>query len=239
LADLQLQMLQAQKQSPTKAELAELKTALSDRIGQLATADANMGANLEDLILQVERLEAAIEEASDELGRLSQQIAAANDELRAVRIAAEEDRRSRAPSPPPRGGEPEDPQSLYDQAYSYYTSGNYDLAILDFRQYLENHPETDLADNATYWLGECYYHRGKFERAIHYFDSVLEDYRRSDREVSARLKRAYAHLELGQRDEGVKQLRQVACRHDGTDEAKLASKRLEELGFDADCPGAL
>ncbi|HEY9421527.1 MAG TPA: tol-pal system protein YbgF, partial [Thermoanaerobaculia bacterium] len=125
-----------------------------------------------------------------------------------------------------------DPKSIYDAAYNDYLRGNYDLSLRQFQEYLANFPNTDLSDNATYWIGESYYRQKRFRQAIEQFDSVLSGYPRSDKVPSALLKKGYSHLELGERSQGVAQLQNVLRQHGSSDEANLARQRLRELGVD-------
>ncbi len=230
LQDIQLQVLQLQKQSPSKSELAGLQKALTEQIQTLVRSEADVQADVNTLATRIEQLEDKLEETNFRLAQLSQQIAATNQDLQAVRSAAEE-ARVRSASPPPTAN-PTDPQALYDTAYNDYLQGNFDLAILGFHQYAETYRGTELADNATYWIGECYYRQGKFQKAIEQFDQVLTRFERSDRVPSALLKKGYAYFELGHRAQGVVHLQNVIREHDGTDEAHLASQRLEEMGLD-------
>ncbi|HJX29837.1 MAG TPA: tol-pal system protein YbgF, partial [Thermoanaerobaculia bacterium] len=126
-----------------------------------------------------------------------------------------------------------DPQSLYNSAYNDYLRGQYDLALRGFQEYLNNFQGTDLADNATYWIGECYYRQRRYKQAVDQFDGVLSRYPRSDKSASALLKKGYALIELGDRSQGVTQLRQVLRQYPTSDEANLARQRLRELGVDA------
>ena len=64
------------------------------------------------------------------------------------------------------------------------------------------------------------------------FDTVLTAYDRSDKTPSALLKKGYAYLELGQREQGVVQLQSVIRQYPQTDEADLARQRLQTLGVD-------
>ena len=125
---------------------------------------------------------------------------------------------------------PDDPQALCDTAYNDYLRGNYDLAILGFRRYSEAFPDTELADNATYWIGESYFSQAKYQQAIAQFDTILNDYPRSDKTASATLKKGYAYLELGLREQGEVQLRNVINRFPNSDEANLARQRLAASG---------
>ena len=126
-----------------------------------------------------------------------------------------------------------DPQSLYNSAYNDYLRGKYDLALQGFEEYLKNFPGTELADNATYWIGECYYRQRRYRQAVDQFEGVLSRYPRSDKSASALLKKGYALIELGDRSQGTTQLRQVIRQYSTSDEANLARQRLRELGVDA------
>lgn len=245
LSDIQRQMLQLQRQAPSKEEVSNLEASVGKQMGQLLKTEADMQVKLQDLSTQIDQLQARLEDTNDRLAQLSQQIAATNQELRTFRTTP--------PAPvmdpgadggSPLGGEPPqvlpggaaggaDPKALYDAAYNDYLKGNYDLAVRQFQEYLANFPETELADNATYWIGESYYRQKRFRQAIDQFDEVLRQYPRSDKVPGAVLKKGYAHIELGERSQGVSQLRNVVRQHPNSDEAKLARQRLREIGVDA------
>jgi tol-pal system protein YbgF len=234
LADIQRQVLQIQKQSSSKMEIQELQDDLRGHIATLMKAEADSGVEIEALSARIEELQAKLEDTNYRLAQLSQQIAATNQELKAVRS-----------SPPVRssvlgGGdvdESADPESLYQTAYNDYLRGNYDLAILAFRQYLETFPDTDLADNASYWIGECYYQQSRFREAIREFENVLNRFPLSDKTASSSLKKGYAYLELGEEAQGIVQLQHVIRKYPTSDEANLARQRLQSLGVDSRRPG--
>ncbi len=230
LQDIQLQVLQLQKQGPSKSELADLEAGVSEQIQGLLRAQADIQTDVKALASQIEQLGDKLEDTNFRLAQLSQQIAATNQELQAMRNAAEEVR-TRPPTPPVTAN-PTDPQALYDSAYNDYLQGNFDLAILGFHQYAETYRSTELADNAIYWIGECYYRQSKFQKAVEQFDEVLTRFERSDRTPSALLKKGYAYFELGQRAQGVVHLQNVIREYAGTDEAALASQRLQEMGVE-------
>ncbi len=230
LQDIQLQVLQLQKQGPSKSEIADLEVSINEQIQALVRAEANIQSDLKGLSSQIEQLEDKLEDTNFRLAQLSQQIAATNQELQAVRNATEQ--ASARTSSPPAVVNPTDPRALYDTAYNDYLQGNFDLAILAFHQYAETYRSTELADNAVYWIGECYYRQSKFQKAIEQFDEVLTRFERSDRIPSALLKKGYAYFELGQRAQGVVHLQNVIREYAGTDEAHLASQRLQEMGIE-------
>src|SRR4029077_865865 len=135
-------------------------------------------------------LQAKLEDTNYRLAQLSQQIAATNQQLKSFSTPPPvENPAGTVPggpvAPPPSAGGPvggagavgsADPKALYDAAYNDYLKGNYDLSAREFQEYLNNFPTTDLADNATYWIGECYYRQKQYRRAVDQFDQVLQRY---------------------------------------------------------------
>ncbi len=132
-----------------------------------------------------------------------------------------------APGPPAR-----DPEArrLYDQAYLDLTRGNYSLAILGFREFLRISPGSDLADNAQYWIGECYYAQRDFNQAIREFLTVEERYPHGDKVPAALLKAAYSFQALEDRAAARRYLNEVLTRFPDSDEAVLARNRLRTIG---------
>lgn len=247
LSDIQRQMLQLQRQAPSKQEVEDLGTSVGQQMSSLLKTEADMQVKLQELSSQIDELQAKLEDTNYRLAQLSQQIAATNQELKAFRsqpppaaptpeTGTDPGSEPAVPQPPqqPRPtGPAADPQSLYNAAYNDYLRGKYDLALQGFEEYLKNFPGTDLADNATYWIGECYYRQRRYRQAVDQFEGVLSRYPRSDKSASALLKKGYALIELGDRSQGVSQLRQVVRQYPTSDEANLARQRLRELGVDA------
>lgn len=246
LADIQRQVMQLQMQAPSKTEVEGLSSSVGRQTDALLRSEADMQLKIDQLSAQLEQLQARLEDTNNRLSNVSQQIAATNQELKAVRELP----RFQPAEPPvgvvdpnaPEGAAPPsqhqpqhqqvaaDPKALYEAAYSDYVRGSYDLAIRQFQEYLSNFPETDLSDNAAYWIGECYYRQRKYKQAITAFERVLDDYSTSDKVPSAMLKKGYSHLELGEKTPGQAALQRVIRDYPKSDEASLARQRLRELG---------
>lgn len=228
VGDVQRQVLQLQQQAPSKEAVSSLQQQVSEQMESLLRSEADMQVKLQELSRQIDQLQANLEDTNYRLSQLSQQIAATNQELKTFRPA---------PAPVEPGAEDGaaapfsgDPRQLYQTAYNDYLRGSYEIAVRGFEQYLDAFPETDLADNAVYWIGESYYRQGRFRDAIAQFDEVLDRYPRSDKAASAILKKGYSHLQLGENAPGVVQLQRVVREHPNSDEADLARQRLRELG---------
>ena len=109
--------------------------------------------------------------------------------------------------------------------------GNYDLAADGFSEYMRRWPDTELTDNALYWIGECYDAKDEPEEALATFSRVLEDYPTSDKAAAAQLKKGLIYLKMGDQGQGVVNLQYVVYEHPGTREADLAREQLRSLGL--------
>ena len=90
--------------------------------------------------------------------------------------------------------------------------------------------DTDLASNAQFYLGEIAYTQKQYDQAIQEYDRVLNNYPKSFKLAPARLKKGMALIELGQKNPGVKELREVVKRYPGTEEERRARARLKDMG---------
>jgi len=118
------------------------------------------------------------------------------------------------------------PRELYTQAYADYARGNYDLAIQEYSDYLRNYPDTDLSDNAQYWIGECQYSKQKYPEAIEAWDELLRQYPSSDKIPDARFKKGMALERLGRRSQALLEYRFVAERFPNSEAGRKAREKL-------------
>src|SRR5215218_8935844 len=132
LADIQRQVLQIQKQAPSKEEVSSQMTTLGSNMGRqmesLLKTEADMQVKLQDLSSQIDELQAKLEDTNYRLAQLSQQIATTNQELKSFRgtappagpVGTPDGTQPQAPpngNPGNAGGGPSaDPQALYNGA---------------------------------------------------------------------------------------------------------------------------
>ena len=102
-------------------------------------------------------------------------------------------------------------------------------AALAFQQFLKTYPDSELADNAQYWLAESHYVTQKFEQALGEFETVISQYPRSRKVPDALLKMGYCSYELGQWESAKASLRRVQSEYPETTAARLAGQRLERM----------
>jgi len=127
-------------------------------------------------------------------------------------------------------GPPPSADTLYSNGLRDLTSGKYDLAHSEFDDYLKYYGDTDLASNAQYWLGEIAYAQKDYQGAVTQYDKVINNYPKSFKIQSAHFKKGLALLELGQKNAGVKELREVVKRYPGTEEERRARAKLKDMG---------
>lgn len=118
---------------------------------------------------------------------------------------------------------------IYDQAFLDQGRGNYTLAILGFREFLRHMPDSDLADNAQYWVGEAFYAQRDFEQAVQEFLKVPDAYPKGDKVPAALLKIGYSFIQIGDKAAARRYLNQVVEEYPNSEEATLAKSKLRSL----------
>lgn len=121
------------------------------------------------------------------------------------------------------------PTEAYNLAYNDYIKGNYDLALVGFQNYISQFPDTSLSPDAQYWIGQVYYTRKDYRKAIEAFDLVAQKYPKSDAVAKSLLQAGLAYFELGDKTQAKTLLRRVVQDYPFSEESKLAKNRLAEL----------
>jgi len=104
------------------------------------------------------------------------------------------------------------------------------LAVQEFEDYVKYYPSTDLAGNAYYYLADMEYRQGNFQQAAKDYGEVVQNFPTGNKAAAAQLKKGFSLIELGQKNEGVSELRKVIQRYPRSSEALQARERLRKLG---------
>jgi tol-pal system protein YbgF len=126
------------------------------------------------------------------------------------------------------GSGPDD-KDAYQSAFTLLKESQYDRAITAFQKFLVSFPDSSLADNAQYWLGEAYYVNKSFPEALAAFQRVIDKYPQSRKRPDALLKIGYCQYELKQWDLANRTLTQVATQFRDTPAGHLAQQRLDKM----------
>jgi tol-pal system protein YbgF len=134
-------------------------------------------------------------------------------------------------APPPAAAPSAD--LLYSNGLRDINGRKYDLAAQEFTDYLKYYPQTDLASNAQYYLGQIFYNQQEYEQSIDALSKVIDNYPKSFKLTQAHLLRGLALVALGDKSSGSRELRDVVRLYPGTDEERRARAKLQELGAGA------
>lgn len=117
----------------------------------------------------------------------------------------------------------------YQAAFELLKDQQYEQAAAAFEQFLQSYPDTELADNAQYWLAESYYVTEDFDDALREFQVVIDRFPRSRKVPDALLKMGYCNYELGNWDQSRAALSRVQREFPDTTAARLAEQRLTRM----------
>lgn len=117
----------------------------------------------------------------------------------------------------------------YQAAFELLKEERYEQAGMAFQQFLVTYPDSELADNAQYWLAESHYVTQNFDRALTEFQTVIDTYPRSRKVPDALLKMGYCNYELKSWEDARASLARVQADYPETTAARLAGQRLKRM----------
>lgn len=120
-------------------------------------------------------------------------------------------------------------QALYDRGYTQYHQGRFVDAESSFQRFIQSYPDTELTDNAQYWIGESRLARGDDQGALSSFRETVERYPRGNKVPDALLKVGETMASLGDSEGAREAYGEVVRRFAGTTAARVAEDRLAAL----------
>ncbi len=120
----------------------------------------------------------------------------------------------------------------YQAAFELLKEQRYEPAAMAFQQFLVSYPDSQLADNAQYWLAESYYVTQKYDEALGEFEIVINSYPTSRKVPDALLKVGYCNYELKRWNAARRALGRVQAEYPDTTAARLAEQRIKRMDTD-------
>jgi tol-pal system protein YbgF len=208
----------------------------TDAVNKISTAIGNLQSTLEkqsgdssgkvdQLSGQIQALNDTLDELKVRLAKVSKQLEdmqAAQQSLAANQAQQQQQQQAIASAPPP--------DVLYNNALRDYNGAKNDIALQEFSDYVKFYPNTDLAGNCYFYLGEIQFRQGNYQAAAQSYDQVLQNFPSGNKAASAQLKKGFSLIELGKQDDGVVELRHLIQRYPHSPEALQARDRLRKLG---------
>ena len=198
--------------------LTALQTTLQKQQGDSSTHVDQLSGQLQALNDTLDELKARLAKVSKQL----EDMQSSQQSLAAQQAQQQAQQQAAAQAPPP--------DVLYNNALRDYNGDKNDLATQEFSDYVKFYPNTDLAGNCYFYLGEIQFRQGKYQQAAQSYDQVMQNFPTGNKTASAELKKGFALIELGKQDDGVTELRHLIQRYPKSNEALQARERLRKLG---------
>jgi TolA-binding protein len=193
-------------------QVADAIKSVNTRIDQQTEATRKAMADqklvIDNLSNDVRVIREKIDDNNVRLGALSQEVDALRQALqtRPAPTATVPDNPDAAPgsSPLAPGGAAaapttavvNSPKQMYDGAYSDYTAGNYDLAIIGFDAFIKSFPKSDQADDAQVYICSSYLNQNKNDDAVKACDTAIRTYPGGNAVPEAYYRKALAQRNL-------------------------------------------
>lgn len=213
----------------TNRQVTVLDSGLRERVERSVTGQMSaLGGKVDSLSQDFAYIRESVGEVNSRLNKLQQQVVDLANAIKTMQ----------APPPPPLGSEtPGAPPpgvsatTLFQDARRDMSAGNSDLALKGFRDYLSWFGSTDAAPEAQYYIGEILYSQRRFVEALAAFDKVLEAYPKNAKTLDAHFMKGRSLVQLGQRNEGAAEFREIIRLSPKSGLAARARAELKELGL--------
>lgn len=203
----------------------KVANALNALQSTLQKQQGDSGGKLDQLSGQIQALNDTMDELKGRLAAVTKQLQdmqSAQQNIQAQQAASQAQQQAQAQAPPP--------DVLYNNALRDYNGGKADLASQEFSDYVKFYPNTDLAGNCYFYMGELQFKAGNYQQAAQSYDQVLQNFPSGNKAASAQLKKGFSLIELGKQDDGVAELRHLVQRYPRSPEALQAKERMRKLG---------
>jgi tol-pal system protein YbgF len=219
LQSQQVSMQEDQKKIPAQYQiLLEKLDAMNLQLSRFSVDLMEIKNASLPLLQQVEQAEESGESQEEE------QEPPVTDETGDVLQEGQAEEESKSPLPPNLS-----PQEIYNMAYADYLKGNFSLAIDGFKIYLDNFAQSPFADNALYWIGECYFSQKEYEEAISRYNQLILNYPLGDKVPAAYLHKGISLMELDRNEEALSVFKLMVSKYPLEEETKIAQEKIKEL----------
>jgi TolA-binding protein len=209
-----------------------ITTTLSDQQGKISLAVAPLGSQMDALATSVNALTQTVGQMNVRMGQIDSKLKDLSDKVSILNQPA--------PAPPPSVVVPSaDPNApppgttrlgLRQDAEKDYASGNDELALKEFANYIKYFHDDEYAPNAGYMIGMVYLqHQKDYESAAEAFQKVIDTFPGMNKSQDALFQKARA-LELGgHKTEAIKAFNEFVKSYPANDYAPQARLELNKL----------
>lgn len=200
--------------------LADTRSELQSQRDLILSTRASSGSTMSEMFDQMSALQGRLDEVLHRFTTIAERANTGG----AIAAPAVPAAAGSAPAVPAAGGP--DPILAYDNATRDLTEGRYGMALQGYREFLKRFGTSELADNAQYGAGECFFAQAVFDSASLEYARVGEQWPKGDRAAAALYKLALCQERLGRAAESRRSLEDLIKRFPSSSEAGLAKDRL-------------
>ncbi|MDD5759736.1 MAG: tol-pal system protein YbgF [Desulfobulbaceae bacterium] len=120
-------------------------------------------------------------------------------------------------------------KAIYDQGLELFRASKFNEAYRTFSDYITKYPKGNMAPNARFWLGDCYYNQQEYELAILEYQKVIADYPSDGKAPSALLKQGLAFEKLKDNETAKIVYNKLMKEYPKSDQVETAKKRIESF----------
>lgn len=117
----------------------------------------------------------------------------------------------------------------YEASLAAYKGGKLEEALDGFRDFIKAYPQSDLADNAQFWIGECHMALNQYEQAILAYQEVIKRYPKGNKVPSAMLRQALAFQAIKDNTSAKLLLKKIIKNYPDSNEASIAKTKLNSM----------
>ncbi len=242
MAQLQVlaqQSLDASNRANTSvADLARSVQASGADIGkQVLQPMAAMSSRIDGMAQDLQSLQAGVADQSVRMAKIQQQLVDLKNAMSTMPAPGSSllPAASAPPSTVPPVADPTAPpissSELWLNAKRDMDSGNSELALNEFQDYLKFYRTTDLAPNAQFNIGQIHYSQHKLDLAVKDFDQVLEAFPTNPKTPDAHYMKGRALIQLSQRNEAAREFTAVVTQFPSSAAAATSKAALKQLGM--------
>ena len=245
MADLRMLQEQSQLLQNLIGSVTEAIKAVNSRLDQQGEATRKAFADqklvIDNLTSDVRVIREKLDDNNVRLGSLTQEVDSLRQSMQQMgsRPSGTNDADppaagAAAGGAPQPGGQPNagvsvSPQKLFDSAMGDYYSGQYDLAILGFGDYIKSFPKSDLADDAQVNICMAYLQDGKNAKAVEACDLAIRTYPNGDKIPDAYYRKGLALRNLRDLNGARDAWDHVVNAFPDSDAGRLARQGLEQV----------
>jgi tol-pal system protein YbgF len=124
------------------------------------------------------------------------------------------------------------PKEQYAFATSFLKVGDYSTAERAFREFVETHPDHNLAGNAQYWYAETFRIRQLYTDAASAYLEGYQKYPKGEKAPVNLLKLGVSMVQIGEKDQGCKMINGVEKQYPKANQSVIQKAKYESQKFE-------